>query len=324
MSNAQLELFVRPVSDTELSLDIRILSSGIESIPKAVDASATSVGAVAAAATPEEPAAAPAAAAPTEEPVADAPARPRLQLAKRSKPVDEKTWEVRDMGAGGNQWGGLNVDAKRKKKRCVECTRPLAEESTSLVCDRCAGTAPPPEVTASPPSKSAPDKSPLSNAALPPGSLPPGTLLPTKASPAASASVSPMGSAKASPALSYAAAAKPPSAPLAASPPAPPSAAPEDDTLDDWEQIEVRRHPRQMRPLPRPCTFRQRPPLPIRLLFHSSACIQHHTPLPPHARPGFRDLGASHHTPLVMRLRRTVFLSSRRAAPRRPTARASC
>ena len=79
---------------------------------------------------------APADAAPREPPAEEKPVRQRqqLSLAPRSKPVahDMENWE---MGAGGAQWGGLNVDASRKKKRCAECTRPLTGDS--LLCSRC-------------------------------------------------------------------------------------------------------------------------------------------------------------------------------------------
>ena len=79
---------------------------------------------------------APTDATPREPPAEEKPARQRqqLSLAPRSKPVahDMENWE---MGAGGAQWGGLNVDASRKKKRCAECTRPLTGDS--LLCSRC-------------------------------------------------------------------------------------------------------------------------------------------------------------------------------------------
>ena len=67
--------------------------------------------------------------------------RPRLKLAARSKPIANNEWEKRDMGAGGEQWSGLNVSADRKKKRCADCSRPLADGHASLLCDRCAAPA---------------------------------------------------------------------------------------------------------------------------------------------------------------------------------------
>lgn len=64
------------------------------------------------------------------------PQRRRLQLSARTKPVAPArgAW---DEGAGGEQWSNLSVSVARKKKRCAECTRPLAEASTSLLCERC-------------------------------------------------------------------------------------------------------------------------------------------------------------------------------------------
>ena len=45
------------------------------------------------------------------------------------------------MGAGLDQWGQLSVSVTRKKLRCAECTRPISDESESLLCNRCGGNA---------------------------------------------------------------------------------------------------------------------------------------------------------------------------------------
>ena len=82
--------------------------------------------------------------APTDAPLREPPAeekparqRQQLSLAPRSKPMarDMENWE---MGSGGAQWGGLSVDASRKKKRCAECTRPLTSGDSLLCSRRCA------------------------------------------------------------------------------------------------------------------------------------------------------------------------------------------
>ena len=90
---------------------------------------------------------------PPEQAAEEKPTRQRqqLSLAPRSKPV-ASNWE---MGAGGDQWGGLNVDASRKKKRCAECTRPLT--GSSLLCERCDGSEPS-KPAAKPPLKASPVK----------------------------------------------------------------------------------------------------------------------------------------------------------------------
>ena len=121
------------------------------------------------------------------------PERAKIQLAPRSKPVVANRWEERDMGAGGEQWGGLNVDAKRKKKRCAECTRPLPESCTSLLCGRCSGTdtSPPGAVASAGPASV--KASPLVTAKSPsagPGwaaGPPPGLILPPTSTPVADA-----------------------------------------------------------------------------------------------------------------------------------------
>ena len=109
--------------------------------------------------------------------------RTQLSLAPRSKPVASNAWEERDMGAGGNQWGRLNVDADRKKKRCAECTRPLPYCCTLLLCERCTGQTPqgtvvsnasleaaePSAPTSTPPLKASPFKTPEAANAMPPG-----------------------------------------------------------------------------------------------------------------------------------------------------------
>ena len=118
--------------------------------------------------------------------------RQQLSLAPRSKPV-ASNW---DMGAGGNQWGRLNVDADRKKKRCAECTRPLPLTCTSLLCERCTtpersgqpqgtvASAAAPEDTApsvpasAPPLKASPFKT-AAAAPLPGNAMPPGFVLPS-------------------------------------------------------------------------------------------------------------------------------------------------
>ena len=92
---------------------------------------------------------------PEEQAAEEKPTRQRqqLSLAPRSKPV-ASNWE---MGAGGDQWGGLNVDASRKKKRCAECTRPLPLTGTSLLCERCDGSEPS-APAAKPPLRASPPK----------------------------------------------------------------------------------------------------------------------------------------------------------------------
>jgi hypothetical protein len=75
-----------------------------------------------------------------------------LRIAPRTVPLaysvtaggTSVTASSKDMGEGGRQWAALGVMGGRKKARCAECTRPLAEEeieSASLLCQRCAGGA---------------------------------------------------------------------------------------------------------------------------------------------------------------------------------------
>ena len=67
--------------------------------------------------------------------------RKALKLAARSAPTPKAdlSW---DSGAGGQQWSKLDVSVSRKKLRCSECTRPLADDAkSSLLCDRCMAAA---------------------------------------------------------------------------------------------------------------------------------------------------------------------------------------
>ena len=61
--------------------------------------------------------------------------RKRLQLTARTKPSVAKP--AVDMGEGQQQWSKLNVSLDRKKPRCADCTRPLPDGSSSMLCDRC-------------------------------------------------------------------------------------------------------------------------------------------------------------------------------------------
>ena len=62
--------------------------------------------------------------------------RKPLLLSARTKPVSVP---VTDMGAGGSQWAQLSISGERKKLRCAECTRPIPDDSTHLMCERCSG-----------------------------------------------------------------------------------------------------------------------------------------------------------------------------------------
>lgn len=71
----------------------------------------------------------------------DAPKRRPLKLSARSSILPKATQQL-DMGEGQQQWAGLSVSVDRKKRRCAECTRPLAQgaDASVLLCDRCTAT----------------------------------------------------------------------------------------------------------------------------------------------------------------------------------------
>ena len=59
------------------------------------------------------------------------------------------------MGDGGEQWSSLNVSLERKKRRCAECTRPLANGHSGTTCPRCVEAA---AAAAAAPAAAAPKK----------------------------------------------------------------------------------------------------------------------------------------------------------------------
>ena len=62
------------------------------------------------------------------------PQRRKLELKPRAQAAPASSW---DSGDGSKQWSNLNVSVDRKKTRCAECTRPLPEGCTTMLCHRC-------------------------------------------------------------------------------------------------------------------------------------------------------------------------------------------